>query len=189
MNYTPAQDNPFRTQRITSLTFKARHWTWPDMMGRLQAMQYRAAIVGPHGSGKTTLIDELIPRLHRLGFTTVHIRLNDRNRKLPDGVADHHSLNQTIVIIDGAEQLTRRRWWQVRWLTRHHAGLIITQHRPGRLATWITTRTDESLLEDLLQQLAPYHDFDIPTLFRQHRGNFHEVFRACYRDAARARAS
>jgi len=55
--------------------------TWPQLLERLALMRYRGAIVGPEGSGKTTLMEDLEPHLLGAGYTVRHMRLTrDRPR-------------------------------------------------------------------------------------------------------------
>jgi len=62
---TVARENPFTSERLEALRYIPLHWTWEEMMFRLDEMAYRGAIVGPEGSGKTTLLLDLAARLQK----------------------------------------------------------------------------------------------------------------------------
>ena len=72
--------NPFRVERIHALSFEPVGATWPELMQRLEQARFRAAIVGPHGTGKTTLLNELGRRLADSGFRVEHVRYNAEHR-------------------------------------------------------------------------------------------------------------
>jgi hypothetical protein len=70
-----ARDNPFRTERMLEVRYRLEGIGWEELLRRFEKLGYRAALIGPHGSGKTTLIESLEPRLNALGFETRVIRL------------------------------------------------------------------------------------------------------------------
>lgn len=76
-----AHQNPFAQQRLESIA-----WRFPDGLGwsenlkRLDAMAWRACIVGPQGTGKSTLLREL------------HWRLNQRGQCGVDELKRHHEI-------------------------------------------------------------------------------------------------
>ena len=51
-----AKDNPFATHRVEAVSFRFAEGHWKDHLERLQSMNWRAAIVGNQGTGKTTLM-------------------------------------------------------------------------------------------------------------------------------------
>ena len=50
-HFVPARQNPFAIDRVTSLPFRLPEGDWPALMTRLQDLNYRGAVVGPHGTG------------------------------------------------------------------------------------------------------------------------------------------
>jgi ABC-type lipoprotein export system ATPase subunit len=54
-----AKDNPFAVDRIGQIRYEPAAESWENLLVRLAAMDYRGAIVGPCGSGKTTLCEDL----------------------------------------------------------------------------------------------------------------------------------
>ncbi|MFW6060112.1 MAG: hypothetical protein ACODAQ_08010 [Phycisphaeraceae bacterium] len=188
-----ASDNPFRMQRIEQVRFELQGADWPALMRRLETLRYRAAIVGPHGSGKTTLTEHLAPRLEAIGYTVRLLRMNtDDGRALPAAWRDalatltvHH-----ILIADGYDllhPLARRR---LRRATRAAAGLVVTTHRrTTRLPTLIHCRTSPALLGRLVTDLLgrPLPEPVITALHHRHCGNLRDALRELYDRAAEQR--
>jgi hypothetical protein len=176
-----ARDNPFRTDRVLTFRYQPQGWTWDELMRRLAAMNYRGAIVGPHGSGKTTLLEDLEARLNVAGQATIHLRLWDQKRAL--GSKDRAMLANasTIVLVDGAEQLSAFRWLRLQRTTRRCRGLIVTQHREGRLPMIVRTQTSPRLLAEMVRSLdREMPSLECETLFARHRGNLREAVRELY---------
>ena len=63
-----ARDNPFRADRVQSLPYRLMDTTWDALLDRLAALRYRAAIVGPEGSGKTTVTTTFLEQLCNAGY-------------------------------------------------------------------------------------------------------------------------
>ena len=70
-----ARDNPFSTARLQHIRYRFQAGSWDGFLEDLKQRRYRGAIVGPEGTGKTTLLEDLEPRLRDLGFTPVRLRL------------------------------------------------------------------------------------------------------------------
>jgi hypothetical protein len=96
----------------------------------------------------------------------------------------------TIVLLDGAEQLSAWQWYRVRKITRHAAGLVITSHQRGLLPTLIECRTSPELLDALMHELLGDKAAAFAPrgreLFTAHDGNLRDVLRAFYDEAAAA---
>ncbi len=198
-----ARNNPFGATRVLS----AIRYVSPtgdlnrdgdgavSLLPRLTALHYRAAIVGPHGSGKTTLLEDLERELVRRGFRVTHVRIDADDRRLPaawrlfpppeeGGIHLAPRLeSRDIVCLDGAEQLSLAAWMWFRWRARRAGGLIVTTHRPGRLATLVACTTSADLLDRIIQRLAPDGLGAAPAageLFVRHRGNLRDALRELY---------
>ena len=153
---TRAADNPFATHRLESIPYRPQGWTWDELMARLVSLKYRCAIVGPHGSGKTTLLDALAPRLRDRGLEPVTVRLTSEFPRLVDGVRSLAARldSSNVLLLDGAEQLSRLTFARLVHATRHGAGFIATSHHPLRLPTLIETATTPQLLASLVDELG-----------------------------------
>jgi hypothetical protein len=188
-----ARDNPFATDRVLRVRYRPQGWTWDGLLDRLASMNYRGAVVGPEGRGKTTLVEDLAGRLNVRGIGTRYVRLS-RERPRLDG-AEIHDLfaavtDRDVILFDGAEQLGRLAWWGLLRRSRRARGLVITSHRPGLLPTLVECRTSADLLGGIVRDLLPAAEGDgLPPaqpLYDRHRGNVRDALRELYdRYAAR----
>ncbi len=178
-----AADNPFSTERVEALAFRfPAGVTWPTLLARCAESGYRCAIVGPPGSGKSTLIAQLAPQLAERGFTPRLFHLDAESRRAHrDAVLAEvrHMRAPDLLLVDGAEQLNTREWLILRSAIDSLAGCIITQHRTGRLATLLETGTTPALLENLAAELTggrlPVGE--APGIHTRCRGNLRDGFR------------
>jgi energy-coupling factor transporter ATP-binding protein EcfA2 len=183
--------NPFSTRfvrpGVLPFSFPAG-LTAAGLVDRLRRSGWRGQIVGPHGSGKSTLLRTLLPELRAAGRTIrlfeVHAGFGWRSaNRVPDNDGDQ----QTLVVVDGYEQLT---WWTRHRLRRRcrrqRAGLLVTAHRCCRLPDlWSTTVTLE-LAQMLTRRLLESGDSlviradDVATAFQSCRGNLRETWFRLY---------
>jgi hypothetical protein len=189
-----ARLNPFTADRILArVRYRPDGFTWHQLLARLEHLNYRAAIVGPHGTGKTTLLEDLAPHLESRGFHCRTITLRSDDRRL-DARRLRGLRPSDLLLLDGAEQLGPLAWQRVRFASRRAraGGLIVTSHVPGRLPTLLETRVSPATLRAILSDLlggeagdAPT-DVDCATLLARHHGNAREVLRFLYDRAASA---
>lgn len=187
-----AADNPFRVQRLHSLAFRPQGIDWPALMHRLNGLGRRAAIVGPEGTGKTTLLRELGGRLKQQGYRTRWLQVG-RDRRLPRRALAEATTDlgaRDVVLFDGAGHLLPPRWWWLRRRCRDAGGLIITAHFGRRLPVLLRTRTDAallcSLIAELLPDVSPAHwPADPQALLHRHGGNVREALFELYDRFAR----
>lgn len=182
-----AKDNPFAVDRVLGVRYRPQGWMWEQLLRRLASLQYRAAIVGPEGRGKTTLLEDLGPRLARQGFGVRPLRLSREQPKFPRGGLArffHDVRPNDLILLDGAEQMGRLEWWHFKRRARKAAGLVITSHRPGLLPTLVECRTDAGVLREIVDALLPgpssSHLPPAQELFDRHRGNVREALRELY---------
>lgn len=168
-----ARDNPFRSGRVEKLRYRLpQGLTWDDLLDRLAALRHRAAIVGPHGRGKTTLLEELAVRLAKEGFRVRTVTLRQEERRV--GRILRLGADE-ILLLDGAELLGRLAWLRVRFACRHAAGLIVTSHRPGLLPTLLECETTPELLAELVMELTG-KALETSDVFVRHEGNLRLAF-------------
>jgi hypothetical protein len=176
-----ARENPFRSECVDALAYRAPGFGWDDLETRLAAARGRGAIVGPEGHGKTTLLLEWMERRRRVGDDVVFVKLEAGQRRL----AQHQQAavdTYGSVYVDSAEQLGWLGWRELLHLTVAARALVITTHRRGRLPTVFLCRTSPELLGELVRQLTG-EPRDCSALWRRHRGDIRLALRELY-DAA-----
>jgi energy-coupling factor transporter ATP-binding protein EcfA2 len=156
----PSRDsNPFATcwTRPGAIAFQfAAGQSGAELVARLAAAGWRGEIVGPHGSGKSTLVASLTPLVSAAGRTVTTLTLRAGERRLPPKVVGQAlAAARPLVIVDGFEQLS---WWQRRLLVarcrRASAGLLVTSHVATGLPLLYATRPDLPLARAVVSTLT-----------------------------------
>jgi hypothetical protein len=187
--------NPFSTRYIRP---GAMEYIFPPgvtaagLANALQQQDWRGSIIGPHGSGKSSLLTALRPELERLGRTIFYQQLHSGQHtvdwvavKLPEW--DERSL----VIIDGYEQLSFLQAGLLRQRChRRRAGLLVTAHQPLHFPGWrlpaiFTTQPSLELAHAIVQRLLPESDdritpSDVAEAYVKHDGNLREMLLGLY---------
>lgn len=189
MKPLPAKSNPFRSEQVDALEYRLQNTNWFDLLGHLKKLRYRAAIVGPHGHGKTTLLDALEPRLQECGWSTHRLRLNTSCRHLsPQEWRTVSTLDTSdILLLDGFEQLGLLQQKKIMKLTQRAGGLVVTSHHARFLPTLYQCRTSPQLLRNLIEELepkCPLNQTAVNALFQRHKGNVRNALRELYDHAA-----
>ena len=146
-------------------------------------------IVGPHGTGKSTLLKAISDEMRRQGETVVEVVLRDRQKKLPPEL--HERLRELrgkifVLTIDGYEQLSFFERLRLRWIRiRRRCGLLITVHRP--VAGWpilYETSPDFETLKRVLRHLLRGETLisaeSLDTLYKKHHGNLRLILLDLY---------
>ncbi|MBP7862263.1 hypothetical protein KA183_11315 [bacterium] len=182
---TRARNNPFATVRLEALEYKFEHDTWTSFLARLESMNYRGALVGPEGVGKTTLLFEMRKRLAEDGFNPLLIRLSGGKRNLPLSFWLSSLKEHRIILVDSAENLPT---WQFQLLKLkcklHSLGLCVTAHKEGLLPTLIQCRTSLDLLDQLSEKLLGYklEKQSLAKTYKSCDGNLRLAFLKLYTD-------
>lgn len=189
-----AFDNPFKVDRVSAIRYRPLQTTFDEIMDRLDTMDYRAAIVGPEGGGKTTLLEDLQHALERRGRRTRMVFVNDTSPLDRSSRAQLFARLRPdeIVLLDGADAIGYAMWFSLRRrILSQAAGLIITAHRPGRLPTLIRCTTTPELLANIVHDLLPQgaSDEDLQQLYHHHQGNIRNCLRTLYDHCAGDRVS
>lgn len=150
-------DNPFATRWVRP---GAIEYVFSDgqsaegVVRRLQAAGWWGQIVGRHGSGKSSLVETLIPVLAGVGREPLLVALHDGQRRLPQRQATDHPAASTLVIIDGYEQLSRTsRFGLKRRCRRAGCGLLVTAHASVGLPDLMQTEPNQMLATRLVERL------------------------------------
>lgn len=180
-----ARDNPFAVHRVLTIRYRPQGPDWAHLMAHLRTLNYRAAIVGPEGSGKTTLLEDLGQRLAAGGWRIRSVSVTEEDGIVRIGPVNRGAFSSLdMVLLDGADLLSRIAWWRFRRSCRHAGGLIITSHRAGLLPTLLETSTTPQLLHDIVGDLLADAGRDVPAdlmpLFHEHSGNIRDAIRALY---------
>jgi hypothetical protein len=161
--------------------------TAESVVEKLRHHNWRGAIVGPHGGGKSTLLATLLPVIQQRGRSVQWIALHNGQRKLPHKL--DLSATNSLVVIDGFEQLS---WWTRRQIIartyRRDCGLLVTVHEESaarRLPVLFRTAGELATVRLLIEDFLPPHSGliqpdDVTAAFQMHRGNVRETLFSLY---------
>lgn len=184
--------NPFSSRYIRPGAVEYQFSTGFDigrLLARFRANRYCGQILGPHGTGKSTLLWTLKRELERekTPFAFYCLHADQSSRAVLAGWSAVSF--GTVLIIDGFEQLSFWKRWIIRaWTRMRSQGLIITGHRPlGLPILWNTTLDVDRAIELANQQRTaakstestefPELDPDlIRQLFWKRNGNLREIY-------------
>ncbi|MDA7979003.1 MAG: ATP/GTP-binding protein [Pirellulales bacterium] len=208
---SPARDttpraNPFRSRRVAPGAIdyifsedsrqQECEGALPELMAKLSKNKWLGAIVGPHGSGKSTLVAAFRNHLEAAGKQICVIELHNGQRKLPWSdlrtfvkASDIEECDGRVLFIDGYEQLSV--WQQARlrrYSKRTDLGFVVTAHTPpAKIPTLIYTETPSDVVKAVLRQLLT-NEPELLTrcvalsaeLIKRYSGNLREVLFALY---------
>jgi energy-coupling factor transporter ATP-binding protein EcfA2 len=181
-------DNPFATCWIKPGAIAFRYddgQSAPQLVAMLAAQNWMGAIVGPHGCGKSTLIESLKPALIKAGCQVHALALRHGQRRLPRNFLSDwpaHSATRKQIVVDGFEQL---RWFdraRLKWYCRRtDTGLLVTSHGPCGIRTLIRLSPDRDLISKLVADLCARVSTgvtarDIAASHACHGSNVREIF-------------
>jgi hypothetical protein len=156
----PARLNPFAVEGLHDFGYRDPSTGEPadlaPLLERFDALGRRAAVVGPEGTGKSTLLGSLAPRLAAAGTRVARIRVREGGRvegPVEGGLPESGGLAGVCLLVDGADALPRRTWRRLARDARRADGLLVTIHRPGLLPTLVETATSPALLARLVSEV------------------------------------
>lgn len=179
-------DNPFRVQRLDALGFVEACVTVDGVMRKLAERRYRGAIVGPHGTGKTTLLREIGDRLIGMGLSPMPLFMNSEDRgTLPRSwrSAFRTAGHGDALLLDGYDLLPFWARAKLLYATGGASAVIVTTHRRCALRTIARTHSSPALLQQLVTQLTDAEAadrIDCESLWHQHGGNLRDALRTLY---------
>ncbi len=162
------------------------------LVDKLSSLGSRAQIVGPHGSGKSTLVRQLIAVLARRDLPSHLVTLHDGERRMPAGweaAAQHIAAEHTavrLIIVDGYEQLGAWSRWALQFRCRSRGWqLLVTAHRDVGLPILFRTATDLATARSIVAHLVAPSDNNIDETsiadsFAAARGNVRDMLFALY---------
>jgi len=177
-------ENPFCTRRIRP---GAMPHLFPSglsaqcLVDRLHDADWWGEIIGPHGSGKSSLLAAIIPAIERAGRATLLVELHDGQRRLPIDLSNDGRLSPpAVVIVDGYEQLNRWNRSRLKRCCRNRKlGLLVTAHQSVGLPFLFQTEPSVALAEEIVAQLLrdrdPLDASAIQQSYARHHGDFREM--------------
>jgi hypothetical protein len=178
-------DNPFATcwTRPGAIAFRFDDGQSAEqLLAQLARQGWWGAIVGPHGSGKSTLLEALQPALRDMGRCVHFAALRGGQRRVPRGSLALVGGGETLVVVDGYEQLSMMERWRLkRRCRRAKVGLLVTSHGETNVPTLIRLAPDLRLVQRLVTDLAarmstPVTGADVAASHACHGSNVREVF-------------
>ena len=181
--------NPFSTRFLINgaIPFLFESGDGSQLLVDFENYRFYAQIVGPHGTGKTTLLNSFVPELEKQGFNVVSTSLHDKQRCLPKSFCSeikNSKTKWTILVIDGYEQLGLfARLTVMYYRLRFGFGVLLTTHSPIRgvpvlYRTRATFATLKRLLAGNIEAEIP--DEKLESIFNNHSGNLRLVFLDLY---------
>lgn len=189
--------NPFVTRHL-ALPFCERAGEPPGAPARLldQALRLRLGeIIGPEGTGKTTLLRALLAEATARRIPAALIRVPNRQRWPTSSVwkfcRSHARLPApgALLLLDSAEQLVAPARWLLRAACRAHGvALVVTGHAPLGLPSLRLTAVDDELFARLTSAIlarspeapALVSAAEAPEALRLAAGNAREALFALY---------
>jgi hypothetical protein len=181
--------NPFATRHtrpggVPPLDDDGRPRDLEGLLARLGSMP-AAAIVGPHGTGKSTLLAAILTGITAAGRPVRLVRLRRRRDGLAAlAIAVRGSRGETLAI-DGWERADPVTAAAIRVVARIHGGrLLVTSHFPAGMPTLVQTGASWRLLEAVVARLPDHGGLigqaDLAAAFARHPGNIRDALGELY---------
>lgn len=181
--------NPFRAKALAVQRYEIAPKALNQLVLKIHRLHYRACIRGPHGTGKSTLLQDLAVALKNQGCRVNGYYLNNqmskKNKKeVLQLILESHQSH--INCLDGGETIG---WFSWRWfllkVRYKNKTLLATTHGLSPLATLYKTQVDQALILAITKRLAGAswsHEMEhlATKTYADYKGNCREVFRACY---------
>lgn len=153
------------------------------LLARLEALG-SAAIVGPHGHGKTTLLVALATALTADGQAVRIVRARGWTDLLPTLAAIGRPPFGTWACVDGWESLGPGRWLLRQVARLLGRPLVVTSHAPAGLPVLRACETSDELLTAIVARLPDHGGRiapdDVTAAFGRHGGDLRESLSDLY---------
>lgn len=193
--FLPASENPFASEYVDSVPYLFVTENRQHHLSRLAALNYHAAITGPRGTGKTTLLDHTAQWLTSVAAGPVSrvciSRCPDQHARLVTDLVDQKRRG-CILLVDGMERLSLANRYRLLASRRSgRGGLLVTRHRRGILPTWIHCAGSSPVLSYVLDHLVEDLDSQLrreaDERLQANGGNVRDVLRYLYDQYAAGR--
>jgi len=194
-----AHENPFRASNIDSLPNSFGQKPLKFYVSRLEPLNRRAAIIGEHGVGKSTLLVALYEHYQQSGCPVLLLRGCGLDGKYSlRSYKKHLKLvltavlyRKSIIFFDGIDSLPAHLKWIIGILSFLFVGLIVTSHSTEYLPTLVELRALPEILASRISELAVVPlESTLPLareLLKQHQNNYRQVFLGLFTIAATCR--
>ncbi|MBC2600436.1 hypothetical protein [Puniceicoccus vermicola] len=184
-----ARENPFRSEKVATFRYQIdaeRIRRWQRDLARHPVARW--SIVGPEGTGKTVLLEDLAEGVESVEWLKIH----GEDSLLQRARAGMKLFRRSRIplFLDGAEVLPRI-FLATRPLLRPK--IVATLHRPRpSLDILFETRFDPGAVLDLVRSLthanlSPNETERILQIGRKNHGNVRAILRQLYREAGEGR--
>jgi len=177
-----ARENPFRSEKVADFRYQIEADTLADWREQITSVpSIRWAIMGPEGTGKSILLEDLAQMLPTVEW--VRIKEDDSVRRKVKMAIRLFRPSHIPLFFDGAETLPRF-IWSARYFFR--SKIVATLHHPRKSFTvHYTTKFEPkvviSLVETLLQSKISQNEAErILQIGRRNNGNVREILRQLY---------
>ncbi|HEV3025749.1 MAG TPA: hypothetical protein VGX76_24920 [Pirellulales bacterium] len=157
------------------------------LIDRLRADGWWGQIIGPHGSGKSSLLAALTPALAAGGRRIVRFDLHDGQRRLGAAWRKRGPLDAaSLLVVDGYEQLgLLSKLGLKRHCRRRGAGLLVTAHSDIGLPTLFACAPTVETAQRIVERLLPPGDQtidrdDVARAWQSHAGDLREALFGLY---------
>lgn len=164
---TPAKINPFSTRFVKpgAIPFYFEKPASASLLvDRLAANGWCGQIIGPHGSGKSTLVETLKPSIPReIHGVTLHVK--DNKREIFSSLMEKVTClgEEHLLVLDGFEQLSPgQRKEMVQVCCQRKVGMLVTAHEDLGLPTLFQVSPVKEVLHRVVQRLLSESAIKIP---------------------------
>ena len=149
--------NPFASKHIRP---DANEYLFADgssidsTVARFNQLGHHAQIIGPHGTGKSTLLYQLVEQFNATG-NVILAKLNSSKTRLPFSLPGLLRIpGKTLVVIDGFEQLPTWKRFTIKKIAHaRKLGLLVTTHEDQKMATLVRTASSPQTLKAIIRRL------------------------------------